>query len=287
MQTLSRLRLISAAFTLVCVSGFAQNRPPATPLVVHNPYFSIWSDTDLLTASPTRHWTGHPQPLNGLVRVDGKAFRFLGDAPRDVPAMQQTAHQVTPTHTRYTFAGAGITLELTFFTPALLDDLDVLSRPVTYISWSAQATDGAPHDVSLLFTASPEIATSYDGQAVVLSRHRTANSQVLSAGTRAQAVLNRSGDDLRIDWGYLHLAVPDNEASETALADAPAKGFSRTGHLSQTDAFDDPKPADHAAQLAVMLPLGKVESAPVTRHLLLSYTQGYAIQLLHANLRPW
>jgi hypothetical protein len=287
MQNFRRLRSLSAAFSLVCASVCAQNRPPATPLVVHNPYFSIWSDTDLLTDSPTRHWTGHPQPLQGLVRVDGKTFRFLGDSPGNLPAMHQTANLVTPTHTRYTFAGAGITLELSFFTPAMLDDLDVLSRPVTYVSWTARATDGSTHTVSLLFTASPEIATSYDGQAVVLSRDRTANGQVLSAGTRDQAVLNRSGDDLRIDWGYLRLVVPTSEASEAALANAPAEGFIETGHLPGSDAIEEPVPANNAPQLSVMLPLGKISSVPVTRHLLLSYTQSYAIQFLHANLRPY
>ena len=31
---------------------------------------------------------------------------------------------------------------------------------------------------------------------------------VAHVGTRDQNLLNRSGDDLLIDWGYFHLAVP-------------------------------------------------------------------------------
>ena len=41
---------------------------------------------------------------------------------------------VTPTHTIYTFHAAQVTLTVTFFTPAFPKDLDVLSRPVTYLT---------------------------------------------------------------------------------------------------------------------------------------------------------
>ena len=41
-------------------------------------------------------------------------------------------------------------LTLTFMTPMLPDDLDVLSRPVTYVTWEAASTDGKPHEVSAI-----------------------------------------------------------------------------------------------------------------------------------------
>ncbi len=266
----------------------AQNRPPAIPLIAHNPYFSIWSNTDNLTDSQTRHWTGHPQPLTSAVRVDGKSFRIMGRDPRETPALAQTSVKVAFTHTTYTFAGAGIELELRFFTPAFLEDMDVLSRPVTYLTWTAHATDGGQHQVSVVLDADPEIATSGGGQVVTASRSRTETTEVLSVGTREQAVLNRSGDDLRIDWGYFHIAVPKDEASESAIANGSLRRFLESGLLETADQMEGPvMTGRQSPHLDVAFNLGSVGNAPVARHVLLSYTEGYAIQLMHQNLRPY
>ncbi len=263
-------------------------RPPSTPLITHDPYFSIWSNTDKLTDSPTRHWTGHPQPIAGLVRVDGQTLRIMGQDPGEAPAMEQTGMELTPTHTRYHFAGAGIALDFAFFTPAFLDDMDLLSRPVTYLTWTAHATDGKQHEVSVFVSAEPGIATSYEHQPVTFARHRTATTQTLSVGTREQAVLNRSGDDLRIDWGYFHLVVPNDEPSQSAIAAHPADDFIKTGKLPMADAMDGVTVTDRLSpEMAVALPLGTVGTEPVSRYLMVSYTEGYAVEYLHQQLRPY
>ena len=281
--------LTVAAAPLLLVCGLAQGqqqRPPAVPLIAHNPYFSVWSMADKLTDQDTKHWTGARQPMVGLARIDGQTYRFMGGQPRMAPAMNQISLTVTPTHTIYTFEAAGVTLTVSFFTPALPKDLDVLSRPVTYLSLSA--TGQGEHDVSLLVDVDPVIAVNTPDQPVTWGRAHAQGLNVLNVGSREQSLLNRPGDDLRIDWGYFHLAVPENEQAVLAESHDALRSFATTGALPDSDDMDMPlMPRARAAQLAVELPLGKVSATPVTRHVLLAYTEEYAIEYLGRKLRPY
>src|SRR5207247_175610 len=89
-----------------------------------------------------------------------KAYRVLGASPAGVPALEQKSLTVWPTRTIYTFEGAGVALTLTFMTAALPEDLDVLSRPVTYVTYNFKATDKKSHDVQFYFGAGAELAVN-------------------------------------------------------------------------------------------------------------------------------
>ncbi|HEY6490087.1 MAG: DUF4965 domain-containing protein [Terracidiphilus sp.] len=279
-------------FFAVCGLGLSlavpAQRLPATPLITHDPYFSIWSTTDQLAGSDTTHWTGTPQPIASIARIDGKAYRLMGLHPEESPAMEQTSSVITPTHTRYRFRQNGVTVELTFFTPAMMNDLDLLSRPVTYLTWRAQATDGGSHRVSILVDVDPLIAVNDRSEQVVAFRNQTSSLNVLSVGSRDQNVLNRSGDNLRIDWGYFHLAAPKDENVRTVIAADTIKLFAEKGDLPVSDAMGMPQFAHrNAPHLAAVLDLGSVGAEVVSRHILVSYTEGYAIQYFERNLRPY
>ena len=53
-------------------------RLPSVPLLVNNPFFSIWSNSDYLNNGPTRHWCEKEKAIDGLLLVDGTAYRFMG-----------------------------------------------------------------------------------------------------------------------------------------------------------------------------------------------------------------
>ena len=264
-----------------------QQRPPAVPLIAHDPYFSVWSAADKLTDRDTTHWTGARQPITGLARIDGKTYRFMGADPREVPAMEQVSLSVTATHTVYQFRGGQVDLTLTFFTPAFPRDLDLLSRPVTYLT--VTATGQGSHDVSILIDVDPVIAVDKPDEPVTWGRSRAGDLTVLSVGSRDQRVLNRPGDDLRIDWGYFRLAVPDQANAQLSESAEAIDRFVTNGELPAADDLDMPRmPREGAAHLAVDAAAGQASTqTPVTRHLLLAYTEDYAIEYLGRKLRPY
>jgi hypothetical protein len=290
MSVLTFTRFLVFAGLAVLPVAAADLRPPAVPLVAHDPYFSIWSMADQLNAQPTKHWTGTTQSIDSLARIDGKLYRIAGTDPRGTPALTQKRLQVLPTHTIYDFEGAGIALALTFFTPALPDNLDVLSRPVTYVSWTAHSTDGGGHKVEIYLDASAQIAVNTMQERVTWSRYRLGDLQILRLGTEQQPILEKSGDDLRIDWGHLYLVVPPAAGAAEAAVTRPEaiETFSKTGRVPLSDDLKMDQPyAQELPVLADSIDFGMVTAAPVSHHVLIAYDDLYSIAYFERRLRPY
>lgn len=421
-------------FVLISTFSFAQvHKAPAYPLITHDPYFSIWSMTDTLNASPTKHWTGADQPMIGMIKVDGKTYRVIGEEgkiynnilptsdeqnysvkyvetepktgwedisfddsnwktgaapftsnkknsgtlwdthdlwtrrvfnldktnfsklflklnhddnievyvngqqvyqytgwihkyqyipldakklnlkkgknvlaihiantaggafldagivsepemkknPSEMEAQQKNL-TINATQTIYDFTCGPVDATITFTSPLLLKDLDLLSRPVSYVTYSVKANDSKSHNVRLYFGASTDIAVNTPVQEVVTTKYNSSQLNILKAGTKEQPVLQKKGDDLRIDWGYMYVAVP-----------ASAKATQYVSTVSQAEASFISKKENTTATsgknlfLNTSVDLGKVGAQPKEQYFLLGYDDIYSIQYFHKNLRPW
>lgn len=344
-------------------------RLPAVPIVVNDPYLSIWSQHDHLNDGVTRHWGDDEKPLDGLLRVDGKTYNFMGaddkvtpyyiapmgdeepwaarfttkkpaegwqnagfddtswkegkgafgsmsdagvntrwtgnnndiyvrrvvklteaelkrdlylvfshddeieiyingakvaDGPKGrhffsqtklsaevkskmragdniialhchnntgpqladvgiyyntadvLPAVEKAVQEscnVLATNTYYTFRCGPVLLDLVFTAPMIIDDLDLLSTPVNYVSYRVRSTDSKAHDVQLLLTASTRIASWRATQPMESSVVRHGSTRYLKTGTINQQILAKKGDNICIDWGYLYLPETNGRVS--------------------------------------------------------------------------
>lgn len=401
------------------LSAQQTDRAPAYPLITHHSNFSIWSFTDQLNASVTKHWTGKEQALSGILKVDNKSYRFLGkqtlqyepllnldktpdaafrytfehqesgwytndfddqdwnagiapfgDDPvkaktswdmdeiylrktieiADVPeqdlflkishddniivylngeqifkkdgweddyiyvplkksvlkkgknllSMQvkntaggrhidaalvtsipqksgeliarQTSVKVEATRTIYNFTCGGVNLEVTFLSPLLLNSLELTERPVSYINYMVRATDGRKHQVNVVFTASSDLAVNTPDQAVSAWKGKATGISYLKTGTVAQPMLQKSGDNVRIDWGYLYVTVPEKYKAVQTLNSLPA------GQLKLLN--------KKSVNLNTNINFGLVAVAPVEKHIMLGYDDINPIQYFKQNLKP-
>ncbi len=260
-------------------------RPPMTPLIIHNPYFGLWSPSDKLNESTTKHWTDKDQRLVGLIRIDGKVFRVIGKSPADAAPLPQTSLKVLPTRTVYSFANDQITLTLTFLTPVLPDDIEVLARPLSYVVWDVTSADAKPHEVAVFLGLGGEVAVNTPEQPVAAAREKLDGLVAAKVGTVGQKVLSSAGDDWRIDWGYAWIAAPAANASvATGAEDALIKSFTTDGKLPATDDAG-PKPARNEI-IATAQSLGAITAA-TSAYQMVAYDEQYSLQYMRKNLKPY
>ncbi len=429
---MKRISLVLIVLLKSIIVPAQDTRAPAYPLITHDPYFCIWSTTDALNASPTKHWTGSEQSMIGMLKVDGETYRFLGDvgktfntilpagdevnfeaqytetAPGNdwmnssfddskwqkgqapfgnnkgiaktmweskniwvrrkfaindlnlnklflklshdddvevylngesiyktkgwtnkyiyLPLSDQTKTKLTKTEnilaihvinnvggamldagiveepketmahpiqtavqnsvhlnatqTVYSFTCGKVDLSLTFTSPLLINNLDILARPVSYISAKIKSNDGAMHNVQLYFGASTDIAANTAVQPMKTQQYTANNLAILKAGTIAQPVLQKKGDDLRIDWGYMYVAVPAGASVKQSIsADADLSKAFTPGKSGTTN-------GKHL-MLNTVVNMGKVGTTTKEQLILMGYDDLYSIQYFKTNLRPW
>jgi hypothetical protein len=153
-----------------------------------------------LIAAYCRNRVG-PGLLDFGLAVEKEGFRFFENTA------VQTSVDVQAMQTHYTFTCGKVDLKLTFTAPLFMDDLDLMSRPVNYISYEITSNDNQPHEIAVLFEASPAWAVDQFTQESTAEAFEEGNLVFVKTGSKSQNILAKQGDDLRIDWGYFYLAA--------------------------------------------------------------------------------
>lgn len=261
------------------------SKAPAYPLLTHNPYFSIWSFSDTINQSTTKHWTGSNQSMVGLLKVDGEVYRFLGMDPyaneKGVKVAKQLTLEMNSTQTIYNLACGTVQVKVTFTSPLLIDDLSILARPVSYISFQTQSIDKKPHTVQLYYGLTTNIAVNKPNQTVSANSYEDNGLSILKVGTKSQEVLGKSGDDLRIDWGYGYIASQEKEVIQS---------------ITQYQIFQDRFVNNNRIEtqlegkdlmLNMLFPEEKINGVGKAHLILVGYDALYSIQYFKENLKPW
>lgn len=187
------------------------DRLPAIPLIASDPYFSVWMPSDQMTLVDTIHWCGQTKPIRMNVKLDDKCrVSCLGyNHHRNREAVLKEL-VVTPTATRFVEDLGGVELAAEFVTPALPDDPDLMSMPVTLVTVHLRNTDVQPHQVQFRLSLMEQLC--YEGISaprMMGDVFQMGDVNVGLYGQMQQKPLCHSGDHITIDWGYLYLASPE------------------------------------------------------------------------------
>ena len=176
----------------------------------------------------------------------------------DLTAQQQYA-DVQAMNTHYGFTCGPVELSVSFLAPLFLDNLDLVSRPVNYMSYKVKSLDGAKHDVQVMLEATPSWAVNVFGNENTVSETYSQNGLVyLKTATVNQDVLGKAGDDDRINWGAFYMAASEKKT----VASVSENGYMR---FTQN--------------------LGKVKASE--GRFMIGYDDQYSVQYFGENLRPY
>lgn len=181
-------------------------RAASIPLIMHDPYFSIWSSSDHLYDADTVHWTGKRQQIRGYLTVDKTVYCFMGDKEFH-QILPQISLDVTATATTYTFENDKVRLCCRFTSPLILSDPLLVSRPCTYIDFMVEKKNA--DNVQLDFIVSADLVRQEKDEVAGFAGTFKQGFSYASMGRMRQQPLGSSGDHTTIDWGYVYLAGND------------------------------------------------------------------------------
>ena len=212
----------------------------------------------------------HCHNTGGGAYVDFGISENMKSEVLDEEVAQQLSCDVLATNTYYTFRCGTVDLDLVFTAPMIIDDLDLLSTPVNYVSYQVRANDGQQHNVQFYFATTPELALNNSTQRTVSTTLTEGGTTYARTGTADQRVLGRVGDMIGIDWGYLYLPAINGQVTTANYVDTE-QTFVSNGTLPTPQSNISASGEWEYPALAYVHDFGNVSTA--SSHMLIGYDE--------------
>lgn len=187
----------------------------------------------------------------------------------------QKSVDVQATQTHYIFDCGDVELKLTFTAPYLLDDLELLSRPVNYISYQAKALDGKEHDVAIYFEMDPHKAFRA-GQSTEM--YEKDGWVMMKTGRENQKLWVDKLKDAPA-WGYFYLGAKENVTCAQGDAAEMRAHFMKEGDLKEMRRSNEKRYAAIAQKLEM--------NSEFPQHLIAAFDGLYTMAYFGEDLRPY
>ena len=226
----------------------------------------------------------HGHNTTGGAYVDFGISKNIKRAGSEVGKAVQKAVDVLATSTYYTFVCGPVELDVVFTAPMLIDNPDLLSMPINYVSYQVRSTDKKPHDVQFYLATTPEMAVNKVNQPTVsLTLHENGMDYVRT-GTIEQPILATTGDNISIDWGYFYMPAVNGKVS---LADSESmeNAFITTGKPAASSSKIESRKASELPTLAYVHDFGKTTGA--SSFTMLGYDEIYDIEYMYHRYKGY
>jgi len=171
------------------------------------------ADMKALLHSGSNTIAAHCHNTTGGAYADFGLFKNVKPKGENVELAEQKSVDVLATNTYYTFSCGPVELDLVFTAPMLIDDYDLISMPINYISYQVRATDGKKHDMKIYFGASRLLAVNKAKQPTNTTMGEEGGVRYVRTGTIEQPILAKVGDGICIDWGYFYIPAINGEVA--------------------------------------------------------------------------
>ncbi|KAH7098950.1 DUF1793-domain-containing protein [Auriculariales sp. MPI-PUGE-AT-0066] len=210
--------------------------PPSIPLAVKTPYLSAWlpqGSGRALNEDWAKFWTGSTLGWAGFARVDGTVYRTMGVPGNSATLATQTAMSFTSTSSKFTLTVGPVRLIYTFLSPVTPSDYLRQSIPFSYMSITAQSTDGASHSVQLYTDISAEWVT---GDVTLQANWTTTQGSVFTHQVQlvSQTVFSEKSDHIQHGAAYYSTNNATGLTFQTGQDSTVRSNFISSGTLPNT-----------------------------------------------------